>query len=98
MDPKVLEVLVWPAVVLILGFTGLAMFKTQVRHFLGRTQSVGKGWLVATPPEQQLSGIVQTPEALEFLDSYSDELLKLQEKAIYADMADRKLDQKPDSE
>lgn len=89
---KVVEVLAWPAVVTGLGLTGLVMFRAQVRQFLARTQSVGKGWLVAAPPSQQALGPGQNDSLQEFLDSYSGDLLLDQEKVIRDDLAARKLE------
>lgn len=94
---RVIEILVWPAVVFVLGVTGLVMFRSQVRQFLGRTQSVGKGWLVASPPEQQLS-TVQSDKVREFLDSFGGELLTAQEKSIRDDLSTRQVASPADTE
>lgn len=97
MNEEVLGVLAWPAVVLILGLVGLGLFKVQLRQFIGRAQSIGKGWLVAANASQQ-SGVVQTPEALAFLNQFGGELLTLQEASIREDLSSQKLDAPGDVE
>jgi len=97
MNEKILAVLVWPGVVLILGLVGLGLFKAQLRQFIGRAQSIGKGWLVAANVSQQ-SAVVQSPETLAFLNQFSGELLRLQEESIREDLATKKLDAPGDVE
>lgn len=94
---RLVEILAWPGVILVLGMTALVMFRSQVRQFLGRTQSVGKGWLVASPPEQQLS-TVQNDRVREFLDSFGGELITAQEKSIRDDLLARQLAEPSDIE
>lgn len=97
-NEKLVEILAWPGVVTAIGITVLIMFRAQVRQVLGRTQSVGKGWLVAAPPEQQSLKPAPSAEISEYLDSFSGEIMRLQEKSIRDDLALRKMDGHPDVE
>ncbi|HEX8275817.1 MAG TPA: hypothetical protein VF615_24490 [Longimicrobiaceae bacterium] len=97
-DVKIVEILAWPAVVTFLGSFGLVMFRAQVRAFLGRTQSVGKGWLVASPVEQQAL-TPATPDVVgEFLDSFSAEIVRIQETTIREDLTRRQMIGHPELE
>jgi hypothetical protein len=97
-NEKLVEILAWPTVAVLLGFTALVMFRAQVRQFLNRAQSVGKGWLVAAPPEKQSLGSGPSDAVAEFLDAFSGELMRAQEKVIRDDLAARKLDGHPELE
>jgi hypothetical protein len=98
MDSTIIAVLAWPGDALILGIVGIFAFRPELRRLVSRTQSVGKGWLVAGPTDPHQSGVAHTPEVADYLDSMGDELVALQEKAIRDDMATLHIEQKPDAE
>jgi len=87
----------WPSVVVVLGTMAMITFRAELRNFLGRTQSVGKGWLVATPIDQK--AIAAQPEGVqELLQAFDSQLMREQEASIRADLSSRKLEGHPEVE
>ena len=77
-----MEPFAWPIVALILGIIGLFLFKPQIRGLINRTEKVGKGWLQAKSPEDQL-GPSKISEVDDFLRrAFDNQLLREQEDII----------------
>jgi hypothetical protein len=87
----VIEAIVWPAAVVILGFGFMVMYRTPIRALLDRTKHVGRTGLETFEPPQ-LPAAPEKPDPLaEFLGTYDNPLLKQQEVVITADLTQRGL-------
>lgn len=86
-----LDALVWPAAVVVLGFGFMLVFRSPIAALLSRTKRVSKSGL-ETFEGPQLPATTEKSDALaEFLGSYDNQLLKEQEAAITADLKQRGL-------
>lgn len=85
-----LQILAWPAVVLVLGAGFILVFRTPIMAILNRTKKVSKGGLETFEPPQLPAP--EQPDALaEFMGTYDNPLLREQEASIVAELKTRGL-------
>jgi hypothetical protein len=77
-----MELIVWPAIVLILGLVCIFAFKKSLERLIDRTQKVGKGGLEAAAAIQAAEGQQPASKAEEVLKEFDNELVVKREEEI----------------
>ena len=87
-----MDALAWPGAIVVLGFGFFLIFRRPIERLVDRTKEVGKKGL-RTFETPQLPAPEEKPDPLaEFLGTYDNRLLRIQENSILEDIKKRGLD------